>query len=73
MNKPEIYSEAEWRMVQGYMHGKDGLAPKQSGACYMHGYNNGRDDRHGTPRDRADVLRRRADMILSSSSARVTA
>lgn len=62
--KPDSYSDAEWRMVQGYMRGRDDLAPEQSGAAYMHGYRNGQDDVSGTSRERADVLRRRADMIL---------
>ena len=62
--KPESYSDAEWRMVQGYMRGRDGLPPEQSGAAYMHGYKNGQDDINGAPRERAGVLRRRANMIL---------
>lgn len=65
--KPEIYSDAEWRMVQGYWRGSAGLTAEQSGAAYMHGYRNGQDDRAGSPREMCDVLRRRADMILSSS------
>ena len=66
MKKPDIYSDAEWRMVQGYWQGTRGLPPEQSGPAYMHGYNNGLDDMIGKPRDRASVLRARANMILSA-------
>ena len=45
--KPEMYSDADWEMVQGYMAGKDGLRAKRSTAAYMHGYRNGVSDRTG--------------------------
>lgn len=61
--KPDIYSEADWEMVQGYMHGKDGLWAKSSNVAYMHGYRNGLSDLTGEPHEKADVLRRRAMMI----------
>ena len=60
-------------MVQGYLDGfKDDRAelPKQTNRlpAYTHGWLNGRDDRIGKPRERAEVLRRKADMILKSQS-----
>ncbi|MFC0708968.1 hypothetical protein [Azorhizophilus paspali] len=66
--KPDIYSRAEWEMVQGYMRGHDGLPAECRGAAYMHGYRNGVADRTGVLGDRADVLRRRADMILGGGN-----
>lgn len=59
-------------MVAGYMKGFGGLTAElpacheSKSSAWKHGWNNGRDDRLGSPRDRADVLRRRADMILDS-------
>ena len=61
--KPEIYSDSDWEMVQGYMRGKDCLSPERRGAAYMHGYRNGQSDASGILHERADVLRRRANMI----------
>lgn len=61
--KPEWYSEADWEMVQGYMHGKDGLSPQRSNAAYMHGHRNGISDMTGVLHERAEVLMRRANMI----------
>ncbi|HBO1319941.1 hypothetical protein APA66_24410 [Pseudomonas aeruginosa] len=61
--KPDMYSDADWEMVQGYMAGKDGLRAQRSNAAYMHGYRNGVSDRIGIPHERAEVLRRRAEMI----------
>ncbi len=61
--KPDMYSDADWEMVQGYMAGKDGLRAQRSTAAYMHGYRNGVSDRTGVPHERAEVLRRRAEMI----------
>lgn len=60
-------------MVQGYMDGIDWtsiyepswLARKS--VSYIHGFKNGMDDRQGNPREKADVLRRRAAMILGES------
>ncbi|WP_154355112.1 hypothetical protein [Pseudomonas aeruginosa] len=61
--KPDNYSNADWEMVQGYMAGIDGLRAQRSNAAYMHGYRNGVSDRTGIPHERAEVLRRRAEMI----------
>ncbi|MCT5287620.1 hypothetical protein ACM73N_27990 [Pseudomonas aeruginosa] len=61
--KPDNYSNADWEMVQGYMAGIDGLRAQRSTAAYMHGYRNGVSDRAGVPHERAEVLRRRAEMI----------
>jgi hypothetical protein len=38
---------------------------KLKSPAYKHGWLNGRDDRLGKPRERASVLRRRAEMILN--------
>lgn len=58
----------EREMVRGYIDGSHahGSAEPPSGcsAAYRHGWLNGRDDRKQKPRDRASVLRARADMIL---------
>lgn len=61
--KPDNYSNTDWEMVQGYMAGIDGLRAQRSTAAYMHGYRNGVSDRTGVPHERAEVLRRRAEMI----------
>lgn len=61
--KPEIYTDADWEMVQGYMRGKDCLPPERRNAAYRHGYRNGRSDASGIPHECAEVLRRRANMI----------
>jgi len=61
--KPDIYSDADWEMVQGYMHGRNGMSRESKTAAYMHGYRNGESDRRGVPHERAEVLRRRAMMI----------
>lgn len=61
--KPDLYTDADWEMVQGYMRGRDGLAPQRRNAAYMHGYANGQSDLTGVPHERASVLRRRANMI----------
>ncbi|ETD48213.1 hypothetical protein X922_16380 [Pseudomonas aeruginosa VRFPA08] len=58
-----MYSDADWEMVKGYMAGRDGLRAERSTAAYMHGYRNGVSDRTGVPHERAEVLRRRAEMI----------
>jgi hypothetical protein len=59
-------------MVQGYMDGLDWPSDKfyypaslvSQSPAYRHGFMNGVDDRDVKPRERADVLRRRARMIL---------
>lgn len=61
-------------MVRGYMAGLDSGAIELP-ACHLsepiafrHGWLNGRDDRIGQPRELADTLRRRANMILGEKS-----
>lgn len=60
-------------MVRGYMRGfegEDATMPAcyaKESAAFKHGWKNGRDDRTGTPRDRAEVLRRRAAIIEASA------
>lgn len=60
-------------MVCGYLAGYDsGSAElpecyKDKSAAFKHGWLNGRDDRLGQPHEKASVLRRRADMILSDN------
>lgn len=59
-------------MVEGYMRGIDwnlGYLPEWlegKSIAYKHGFQNGQDDSRGHPRERADVLRRRAEMIIGS-------
>lgn len=71
--KPEMYSDADWEMVKGYMDGRDGLRAKRSTAAYMHGYRNGVSDRTGVLGERAEVLRRRAEMIPGITTERRSA
>ena len=61
-------------MVTGYIAGLRSGAPDLP-ECYAtcspafkHGWRNGRDDRIGTPREVARVLRNRADMILGDEA-----
>lgn len=54
--KPEIYTDADWDMVRGYMRAWRGLPAQIKTAAYMHGYRNGEDDRSGKPRERADMI-----------------
>lgn len=61
--KPQTYSNADWEMVQGYMRGRKNLPMERGNAAYKHGWLNGQDDYLGRPRDRANVLIRRANMI----------
>lgn len=68
-SKPESYSDADWAMVQGYMRGRDQLPPQSKSVAYMHGYRNGVADRTGQPHERAEVLRRRAEMIPGVTSS----
>lgn len=59
-------------MVEGYMRGIGwnlGYPPlwlDSKSTAYKHGFQNGQDDLLGNPRERADVLRRRAEMIIGS-------
>lgn len=58
-------------MVSGYLAGLESNSDEfpechaQMPAAWRHGWLNGRDDRIGRPRESADVLRRRAGMILN--------
>lgn len=61
--KPDSYTDADWDMVCGHMHGFRGVTAKRQTAAYKHGYKNGVSDRTGVPHERVDVLRRRAEMI----------
>ena len=59
-------------MTRGYLDGIDDFRaelPKTHNysPAYVHGWLNGRDDRWGKPRDRAGVLRAKADMILGEN------
>lgn len=57
-------------MVAGYLAGLDSGAMelpdchKEKSPAFKHGWLNGCDDGIGCPREKAQVLRRRADMIL---------
>lgn len=61
--KPECYTDADWEMVQGYMHGFKHQDALRNNPAYMHGWRNGKSDAAGVPHERAEVLRRRAEMI----------
>lgn len=70
--KKNITAMAKDEMIEGYFDGfRDFRAelPKLNNysPAYKHGWLNGRDDRISKPRDRADVLRKRAEMILRES------
>jgi hypothetical protein len=62
-------------MVAGYLaghrSGSDELPEchKAKSVAFRHGWLNGLDDRVGTPREPARVLRARADMIVSARSS----
>ena len=61
-------------MVDGYMAGYGSGAPdlpechKDRSPQFRHGWLNGRDDRIGKPREKADTLKRRAGMILGEDA-----
>lgn len=64
-------------MVAGYRAGLNSNSDELP-ECYQsqpvawrHGWLNGRDDRIGHPRESADVLRRRAQMILEMYEERI--
>lgn len=59
---------AKEKMVEGYRDGFKGLPRRKSTAAYRHGYKNGSADRYDEPFEIADVLRRRAEMILEADS-----
>lgn len=63
MIKPEIYTDADWQMVLGYMDGSKGKASRANNAAYKHGYRNGVSDRTGVSNNSVEVLKRRAAMI----------
>lgn len=60
-------------MIDGFLDGYDLEAPEPSAnrsASYRHGFQNGRDDRAGTPRASAEALRRMADEAMTQDDAR---
>ena len=71
--KPKCTRTPIGKWSRGYMAGKDGLRAKRSTAAYMHGYRNGVSDRTGVPHERAEVLRRRAEMIPGITTGRRSA
>lgn len=64
-----MQTTTEKEMVDGYIagHGDDRLELPDGhnfSVAYAFGWLNGRDDRVGTPRERNEILRARAAMIL---------
>jgi hypothetical protein len=60
-------AKANDEMVQGFLDGYDLTAPEPSAnrsASYRHGFENGRDDRRGKPRDSAENLIRQAELAM---------
>lgn len=57
-------------MVEGYRAGSSGFAlPVRASAAYAHGWRNGRlDFGYGGKEERAEVLRRRAEMIVGQGN-----
>jgi hypothetical protein len=57
-------------MISGYFAGRDDTDielpedRKRESVAWRHGWEDGRDDRIGKPRDRADVLKARTMMLL---------
>jgi len=65
---------AEDEMLEGYLDGFNDVRlnlPDGSNRspAYKHGWQNGRDDRLNSPRERASVLRSMAQMILNVEAA----
>lgn len=64
-------------MNRGYLAGRESGAATlpdchaAASPAFKHGWLNGRDDRLGQPRERASVLRARADMILGERTEEV--
>lgn len=65
-------------MVEGYLAGLtsdsdvlDEIKARRMPVAWRHGWLNCRDDRIGRPRESADVLRRRAEMILDRYRERI--
>jgi len=62
-------------MVRGYFRGLSSCADtlpdcyQRESAAFKHGWMNGRDDRVGKPRERASVLRARAELIERNTEA----
>lgn len=60
----------ENEMVRGYLAGFNSTSDqlpdchKNKSVAFRHGWLNGRDDRLGNPREKANVLLRRAEMII---------
>jgi hypothetical protein len=66
------YYEKQADMIKGYLAGKDDWRNNlpeghNYSPAYEHGWLNGRDDRIHKPRERASVLRARAEMILGKA------
>lgn len=60
--------DAQAEMVRGYQRGFSGHMPESDRVAYMHGYRIGKSDRDGIAFERADVLRRRADIIIGAKN-----
>ncbi len=61
-------SEANDEMITGYRDGRDRDSPEPSANrthSYRHGFANGRDDLHRSPRDAAANLRAQADAAMA--------
>lgn len=65
-------------MVRGYLAGFNSgeldipACHDMQSVAFRHGWMNGRDDRTGSPRDRAQVLRARAELILANTAERAS-
>ena len=63
------------QMIEGYRDGRDPDSPEPSAnrsVSYVHGFLNGRDDRAGSPRAPAEVLRLMADKAIKDDVARAS-
>lgn len=70
---PTVGSPRLNEMIEGYHDGRESSRNElheghNYNIAYVHGWLNGRDDRLEKPRERASVLRARADMILGESA-----
>ena len=64
-------ANANDEMVQGFLDGYDLTAAEPSAnrsASYRHGFENGRDDRQGKPRDSTENLIRQAERAMLSDA-----
>lgn len=64
---------ADQEMVEGYIDGFNLNNPEPSSnrsASYRHGFQNGRDDRRGTPRATAEALRKAAQEAMDADETR---